>query len=201
VRSALGSENQLTHQIHVECPAVALSATVYHLQIELSDVDRGVYESLDLRLGRHPSETMRYLLTRIIAYCLCYEEGIAFSKGLSNTEEPAVWIKDLQGTLRVWIEVGTPSAERLHKASKAAPRLVVFTHNDPELLQAAARERAIHKAESIEVYSLDGAFLDALAAATDRNAKWALVHTEGTLYITSGAESVSTAVVRHALAG
>ena len=75
---------------------MALSATVYHLQIELSDVDRGVYESLDLRLARHPSETMRYLLTRVIGYCLCYEPGIAFSKGLSNTEEPAVWARDLQ---------------------------------------------------------------------------------------------------------
>jgi uncharacterized protein YaeQ len=201
VRSALGSGKQLTHQIHVKSPAVALSATVYHLQIELSDVDRGVYESLDLRLGRHPSETMRYLLTRIIAYCLCYEEGIAFSKGLSNTDEPAVWVKDLQGTLRTWIEVGTPSAERLHKASKASPRLVIFTHNDPDLLQAAARERAIHRVESIEVYALDGAFLDALAAVTDRNAKWALVHTEGTLYITSGEESLSTTVVRHPLGG
>jgi uncharacterized protein YaeQ len=180
---------------------VALSATVYHLQIELSDVDRGVYQALDLRLARHPSETMRYLLTRAIAYCLCYEEGIAFSKGLSNTDEPALWIKDLQGTLRTWIEVGTPSAERLHKASKASPRLIVFTHNDPELLVAASRERTIHKVETIEVHALDGAFLDALAAATDRNAKWALVHTEGTLYVTSGTESFSTAVVRHTLAG
>jgi uncharacterized protein YaeQ len=175
---------------------VALSATVYHLQIELSDVDRGVYEQLDLRLGRHPSETMRYLLTRILAYCLCYEEGIAFSRGLSTTDEPAVWVKDLQGTLRVWIEVGTPSAERLHKASKASPRLVVFTHNDPELLLAAARARSIHKAASIEIYALDGAFLDALDAATDRNAKWILVHTEGTLYVTSGEHSVSAPVVR-----
>lgn len=185
--------------IQVECAAVALSATVYHLQIELSDVDRGVYEALDLRLGRHPSETMRYLLTRVIAYCLCYEEGIAFSKGLSTTEEPAVWVKDLQGTLRVWIEVGTPSADRLHKASKASPRLVVFTHNDPDLLKAAARERSIHKADNIEVYALDGGFLDALAAATDRNAKWTLVHTEGMLYVTSGEESFSTPVVRHTL--
>ena len=180
---------------------MALSATVYHLQVELSDVDRGVYEALDLRLARHPSETMRYLLTRAIAYCLCYEEGIAFTKGLSTVDEPAIWIKDLQGTLRTWIEVGTPSAERLHKASKASPRLVVFTHNDPELLLAASRERPIHKADSIEVYALDPAFLDALAAVTDRNAKWALAHTEGTLYVTSGDKSFSTAVVRHTLGG
>src|SRR5438874_12979014 len=100
---------------------MALSATVYHLQIELSDVDRGVYEELDLRVARHPSETMRYLLTRVLAYCLCYEEGIAFSKGLSTVEEPPLWVKDAQGNLRVWIEIGTPSPERLHKASKASP--------------------------------------------------------------------------------
>lgn len=180
---------------------MALSATVYRIQIELSDVDRGVYEALDLRLGRHPSETMRYLLTRVIAYCLCYEEGIAFTKGLSTSDEPAIWVRDLQGDLRVWIEVGTPSAERLHKASKASPRLVVFTYADPELLQEAARSKAIHKADRMEIYALDPAFLDALDAITDRNAKWTLVHTEGMLYVTSGAESLSTPVVRHTLTG
>jgi uncharacterized protein YaeQ len=76
---------------------------------------------------------------------------------------------------------------------------VVFTHNDPELLREAARARSIHKADRIEIYALDGAFLDALAAVTDRNARWTLVHTEGMLYVTSGSESLSTPVVRHAL--
>lgn len=179
---------------------MALSATVYHLQVDLSDVERGVYQPLDLRVARHPSETMRYLLTRVIAYCLCHEEGIAFSKGgLSTNDEPALWIKDMQGNLRAWIEVGTPSAERLHKASKASPRVVVFTHNDPELLKKAARAKAIHKASAIEVFALEGAFLDDLDAATDRNARWTLVHTEGTLYVTSGDVSVTTAITRHSL--
>ena len=173
---------------------MALSATVYHLQVDLSDVDRGVYEALDLRVARHPSETMRYLLTRVIAYCLSYEEGIAFSKGLSNAEEPALWIKDMQGNLRAWIEIGTPSAERLHKASKACPRVVVFTHNDPDLLKKAARTKAIHKAESIQVFALPGAFLDSLDASTDRNATWTLVHSEGVLYVTSGETNVTTPV-------
>src|SRR6476469_2264618 len=98
---------------------MALTATMYHLQIGLSDVDRGVYETLDLRVAQHPSETMRYLLTRTLAYCLLYEPGIAFTRGLSTTDEPALWIKDLQGQLRTWIDVGTPSADRLHKARKA----------------------------------------------------------------------------------
>ena len=180
---------------------MALSATVYHLQVELSDVDRGVYQSLDLRVARHPSETMRYLLTRVIAYCLCHEEGIAFSKGgLSTNDDPAISIRDLQGNLRAWIEIGTPSAERLHKASKASPRLVVFTHHDPELLKKAAREKAIHRAGAIEVFAIDGVFLDALDRITDRNARWTLVHTEGMLYVTSGENTETTAISRHTLA-
>jgi uncharacterized protein YaeQ len=180
---------------------MALSATVYHLQIDLSDVDRGVYATLDLRVARHPSETMRYLLTRVIAYCLCYEEGIAFTKGLSDAEEPALWIKDLQGNLRAWIEIGTPSAERLHKASKASQRVVVFTHNDPDLLKKAARTKAIHKAESIEVFALDGKFLDSLDATMDRNAQWTLVHSEGILYVTCGETNLTTPVTACSLGG
>ena len=179
---------------------MALAATVYRLQIELSDVDRDVYQALDLRLARHPSESMPYLLTRVLAYCLCHEEGITFSKGgLSDTDEPPVAIRDLQGTLRTWIDVGTPSAERLHKASKACDRVVVFTQHDPALLQKQARDKAIHRAEAIEIYALDPKFLDALAEVTDRNSRWALTHTEGLLYITVGELNLSSSVTRYAL--
>src|SRR5262245_58637890 len=116
---------------------------------------------------------MPYLLTRTIAYALLYEEGIAFSKGgLSSADEVPLAVRDLQGNLRVWIEIGTPSADRLHKASKASPRLVVFTQHDPRLLLNQAGARDIHKADQIEIYSLDPRFLDQLGALTDRNSKW-----------------------------
>jgi uncharacterized protein YaeQ len=179
---------------------VALSATVYHLQIELSDVDRGVYEALDLRLARHPSESMPYLLTRTLAYALLYEEGIAFSKGgLSSNDEAPLTIRDLQGNLRAWIEIGTPSADRLHKASKASPRVVVFTQHDPRLLAKEAATRAIYKADQIEVYALDPAFLEPLAALTDRNAKWALLRSDGVVYVTIGDETLSTPLTKQGL--
>ncbi|MDX2052581.1 MAG: YaeQ family protein [Polyangiaceae bacterium] len=179
---------------------MALTATMYHIQVDLSDVDRGVYESLDLRVARHPSESMRYLLTRTLAYCLAYEEGIAFSKGgLSNTDDPPLSIHDLQGNLRTWIEIGTPSAERLHKASKASPRLVVFTQHDPMLLQKTATERDIHRAQEIEIYALEPTFLDELDAVTDRNVRWELVHTDGQLYVTVGGKSIVGSVARHKL--
>ena len=179
--------------------AGALQATVYHLRIDLSDVDRGVYEALDLRLARHPSESMPYLLTRVIAYALLYEEGIAFGKGLSTSDEPALSIRDLQGNLRAWIEIGAPTADRLHKASKASPRVVVFTQHDPRLLVKEAQTRAIHKVDRIEVYALDAAFLDEVAALTDRNARWTLLRTDGTLYVTAGDKTATGALTRHAL--
>ncbi|HVE39850.1 MAG TPA: YaeQ family protein [Planctomycetota bacterium] len=180
---------------------MALTATVYHLQIELSDVDRGVYESLDLRIARHPSESMPYLLTRTIAYALLYEEGLAFSKGgLSSADEAPLSIRDLQGNLRAWIEVGTPAADRLHKASKASPRVVVFTQHDPRLLRNQAQERDIHKADQIEIYALDPKFLEQLGALTDRNARWTLMRNEGVLYVTIGDKTVSGTVTKHALA-
>jgi uncharacterized protein YaeQ len=181
---------------------VALQATVYHLRIELSDVDRGVYEALDLRMGRHPSESMPYLLTRALAYALLYEEGIAFSKGgLSAADEPALTIRDLQGNLRAWIEVGTPSADRLHKAGKASPRVVVFTQHDPRLLVKEAQSRPIHRAEHVEVYALEPTFLTELEALTDRNTRWELLRNDGVVYVTVGDKSVSGPVTRHALSG
>ena len=180
---------------------MALQATIYRVQIEVSDVDRGVYESLDLRIARHPSESMPYLLTRTIAYALLYEEGIAFSKGgLSSADEAPLSIRDLQGNLRAWIEIGAPAADRLHKASKASPRVVVFTQHDPRLLLNQAGERDIHKADRIEIYALDPKFLDQLGALTDRNSKWTLMRNDGVLYVTVGEKTVSGAVMKHSLA-
>jgi uncharacterized protein YaeQ len=179
---------------------MALTATMYHLQIKLSDVDRGVYESLDLRLARHPSESMRFLLTRTLAYCLSYEEGIAFSKGgLSSTDEPPISVRDLTGVLLAWIDIGSPSAERLHKASKAARRVALFTHVDLALLRKEASTRAIHKVEDLEVWRFTPSFLDALEAKVDRNTELELVRTDNQLYITIGGESLEGAVTRCSL--
>src|SRR5688500_12908182 len=134
---------------------MALTATIYNFDIQLSDVDRGVYEPISVRVARHPSETEEYLLTRVLAYCLEYAEGIAFSKGLAEPDEPAISIRDLTGALRAWIEVGTPDAARLHKASKAAPRVAVYMHKDPtNFVRQLAGER-IHRADALEVLAID----------------------------------------------
>jgi uncharacterized protein YaeQ len=165
---------------------MAPPATIHRVRIDLSDVDRGVYEALDFRVARHPSETLRFMLTRILAYALAYEEGIAFSKaGLHDSDEPPVAIHDPTGAspqLRVWIDVGSPAAPRLHKAAKSAKAVRIFTHS--ELASLRAEAASIHKASTIAVTTIAPAFLDALEGHVERQITLQLLRNEGVLYAT-----------------
>lgn len=164
---------------------MAPSATIYKLGITLSDVERGVYERLELRVARHPSESARYFWQRTIAYCLSYEEGIAFSKGgLSDSDEPPVSIVDPTGILMAWIDVGSPSAERLHRASKAARRVALFSATELVLLEREAASRKIHALEEIQVFLLEPSFLDALETHLEKHLELELVRSSGVLYVT-----------------
>jgi uncharacterized protein YaeQ len=163
---------------------MALTATIYNLDIQLADTDRGVYETLSFKVAQQPSESDEHMMARVLAYCLEYAEGIGFSKGIAEPEEPALFVRDLTGALRAWIDIGSPDAARLHKAGKAAPRVVVYTHKDPaQLLRALDGER-IHRAEQLQLYALDRALIDALVAHRDRRTKMDVTITEGHLYVT-----------------
>jgi len=175
---------------------VALGATIYHFTIRLSDVDRGVYETLELKVAKHPSESDEYLVTRVLAYCLEHAEGIAFSRGLSSPDEPPIAVRDLTGVLKAWIEVGSPDAARLHKAGKAAPRVAVYTHKDPaQLLRSLDGER-IHRVEALELYSLGRELVAALVARLERRTELDLSVTDRHLYATIGGETLAGEVER-----
>ena len=173
---------------------MALSATVYNFKIELADSDRGVYAPLDLRVARHPSETEDHLLTRVLAYCLEYSEGISFSNGLSDSDQPAISVRDLTGALRVWIDVGAPEAARLHRAAKLAPRVAVYTHKNPEQLAARLSAEKIHRAEALELYAVDRDWLAALTARLERRMEFALTVADRHVYLSLGAETMTFAI-------
>lgn len=179
---------------------MALTATMYHLQVELADVDRGVYGPVDLRLARHPSESMRYMLTRMLAYCLSHTEGIAFSKaGIASTDDPPIAVRDPTGLLLEWIDVGSPSAERLHRATRAARSVSLYTHAPLVQLQREAASRAIHRVETIAVWRVEGGFLDAIDPRIERNARLELMRNDGTLYVTVGGETIEGTLTRCSL--
>jgi uncharacterized protein YaeQ len=147
---------------------MALTSTIYNAAVELNDVDRGVYESFAVRLAMHPSETLEYMATRLMAYCLEYTEGIEMTAGLSDGDEPAIVVRDLTGRITAWIEVGLPDADRLHRASKLAPRVAVYTHRDIRILLGQLEGRRIHRSEELAIHSFAGDFIGELATRFER---------------------------------
>lgn len=166
---------------------MAAAATIHQFEVALSDVDRGVYETLELRVAQHPSETMERLLVRTLAYALSYEDGIAFSKaGLASADEAPIAVHDRTGLLLHWIEIGAPSAERLHKAAKAA-KVSIFTHELAQL-RRNTDGKSIHKAFAIDVWAFDPKFLGALANKVQRRNRLEITRNDGLLYVTLDGE-------------
>jgi uncharacterized protein YaeQ len=178
---------------------MAQTATIYNFDVELADSDRNVYESLALRVARHPSESEEYLVTRVLAYLLEFAEGIEFSRGVSDPEEPTIAVRDLTGAVTTWIEIGTPDAARLHKASKAASRVVVYTHKHPDQFLKQLAGEKIHRAGELELYAMDRALVGALAARLERRVAFSVSITDRELYLSIGADTLTGAVTRLAL--
>ena len=178
---------------------MALTSTMHVFDVELADADRSVYETLSLRVARHPSESEEYLLTRLLARCLEHAEGLAFGKGLCEPDEPALAIHDLTGRLLAWIDVGAPDAARLHRASKAAPRVAVYTSKDVAQLQRGWAGERIHRAEEIEVHAFEPSLIAALAARLERRMAVALTVSGGQIYVAIGGTAFEGAVTRHAV--
>jgi uncharacterized protein YaeQ len=178
---------------------MALGATMYVFNIELANSDRGVYQPLELRVARHPSETADYFLARVLAYCLEYTEGIAFSNGLFEPDEPTIAIRDLTGLLRVWIDVGAPEAARLHRASKSAPRVVIYTHKDAAQLAARLAGERIHRVETLELYALDRTWLAGVAAKLERRMTFSLTVAEQHVYLSLGELTLPCVIERMAV--
>lgn len=170
---------------------MALSSTVRTFTIALSDVDRGTYDTLELKVAQHPSESGPYLVTRVLAYVLEYADGIEFSSGLAATDQPPVWQRDLTGRLEAWIDVGTPSAPRLHKASKAADRVAVYCHKRSAPWLRTLAGSTVHNAGEIALYALEPATITQIADTLDRRVAWQLTRTEGTVYLDTDQDSFS----------
>jgi uncharacterized protein YaeQ len=178
---------------------MALSSTMYVFTVRLAHADRNIYETLILRVAQHPSETAEYLITRVLAYCLEYAEGIAFSKGLSDPDDPTIAVRDLTGMLQTWIDIGTPEAARMHKAGKAARRVVVYAHRDVTPWLARLAGERIHRVETLEIYEMDRQLVAALVARLERRMEFDLSVSEGSLYVSMGEETMSGTVEQRRL--
>ena len=178
---------------------MALPSTLYRFHIQLSDVDRGLYQPLELRIAMHPSEALGFLLTRVIAYSLNVQDGIALTQGIGDPDEPAIRVTDLTGITRLWIDVGNPSAKRLHKAAKVSKNVRIYTYRDPQILKGELQGQEVYRKESIELFAVAPHFLQELATTLERDNHWQLLHTEGELAITVRDKTIHGEIIRHPL--
>jgi uncharacterized protein YaeQ len=179
---------------------MAQPSIVHRFEFELSDSDRGVYQTLSFRMARHPSETETLFAARVAAYCLNAQEGLEILPGIAEPEEPALKVLSPTGAIDLWVDVGMPDPRRLHKASKASSRVKVYLHKDPyHYLQGLAGER-IHRREEIVFHSFGKSFLDDLGRGCGRDTKGSWVVTGGSVYVDLGTGSLETLVQEHRLA-
>lgn len=173
---------------------MAQPATIYRAGIQLSDIDRSLYDSLQFTVAQHPSETEERLLARILAYVCYYDPELTFTRGVGAGDEPDLWIKGPDGRVRCWIEVGLPDADRLIKASRHSERVVLCACGSALAVWEKQQLPKLAAISNLSVISLDQVFLKQLTGRLQRSISWSLTITEGLLYLTTDGETLESAV-------
>jgi uncharacterized protein YaeQ len=174
---------------------MALPSTIYRATIELADVDRGTYESLKTTLARHPSETEERLVARLLAFALFYEPELTFTKGICEGDEPDLWVKGADDRVLLWLEVGLPDADRLLKAGRHAERVVLLPSGRSQGHWEQQQLPKLEKAPNVTVVTFAPGFISRLAQSLDRVIGWSITITDGTLYLTTGGETMETQIL------
>lgn len=178
---------------------MALRPTIYKFSIDLSDIDEGRYESLNLTVAQHPSETIERMMVRLLAYCLNVNvnvnEGLHFTTGLSNTEEPDLLQSSLDGITLKWIAVGEPSAERVRKASTIAKEVKVYSFNTKSNVWWSQAQGEIENCGA-HVYQFQWEQICELAKLTKRTLSLSVTITGMTAFVAAESGSVEVSWVQ-----
>ncbi len=162
---------------------MAIKPTIYKLRIALSDLNRDYYDSVNLTLALHPSETLERMMARVAAYCLSAEQTLSFTKGLSMVEEPDIWAKSLDDQIELWIDVGEPSPERIKKSSRLAKKVKLYSFNSKSDTWWEQCKNKIKQYKNVQAYQFDWQQVVVLATFSKRTMNWSLTISGDTLYI------------------
>ena len=162
---------------------MALKPTIYKLTIAISDFNRDYYDTAQLTVAQHPSETLERMMARIIAYCLNAQENMSFSKGLSNAEEPDIWVKTLDDQIKLWIDMGEPVAERIKKSSRSAPEVKVYSFNSKSNTWWEQTKGKVQAFSNVKYYQFDWVQMQVLATFAERTMDWSITISGDMVYI------------------
>ena len=161
---------------------MALKPTIFKMNINVSNLDQDVYETIPLTIAQHPSETTERLVTRILAFVLNNQEFLSFTKGLSEADDPDIWAKNYSDEFLLWIDVGEPAFDRIKKASRQAKQTIVYTFNTKSGVwwKQSKKDFATINAE---VFQFEFEQIQVLAALVERTMDFSMTITDNVLYI------------------
>ncbi len=175
---------------------MALKATIYKIDLQIADMDRNYYAGHNLTLARHPSETDERMMARVLMYALNAQEGIAFTKGLSESDEPEIWVKDLTGRITLWIDIGQPDETRLRKACGRAEQVVAVCCSSGCDLWWKQIENRLTRLTNLTVLQLPVASSQALAALTTRTMRLQCMVQDGEVWMSTDTTRVPVELKR-----
>ena len=173
---------------------MALPSIIHRTSIQISDIDRGIYESVQTTVARHPSETEERLVARLLAFAIFHEPELSFTKGLSASDEPDIWVKEPDDRVRLWVEVGLPESDRIIKASRHAARVALLACGKAFSSWSQQHLPRLERISNLTVVNVDQAFIATIAAQLDRSISWSITITEGSLYLAVGEVTHETAI-------
>jgi uncharacterized protein YaeQ len=163
---------------------VALKPTIYKLRITLSDIDRDYYDTLNLTIAQHPSETLERMMARVLAFCINAQEHLVFTQGVCAAEEPDIWARTLDNQISLWIEVGEPAVDKIRKATRLSQTVKVYSFNSKSNTWWAQGRAKINELTA-SVFQFQWARIQALAAMVKRTMDLSVTITDDTAYITA----------------
>ena len=184
---------------------MALKSTIFKATLAVADIDHGYYADHALTLARHPSETDERMMIRLVALALnahqlqdiCQGDGtLAFGAGLSNVEEPDVWLRDFTGETKIWIEVGQPEDKPIIKACGKADEVIVYCFNHAAEIWWRGIETKLTRLRNLSVYRIPTAASQALAALAQRSMQLQATIQENTLTLGDGTNSIDVELLR-----
>ena len=170
---------------------MALKATIFKAELQVSDLDRNHFATHALTIARHPSETDARMMVRLIAFALNADDALEFGRGLSSEGEPDLVKKDLTGAIELWIDVGLPDEREIRKASGRAREVKVYIYGGRSAaLWWTQNEAALGRLANVQVIDIPEDALAAVAAHAERNMRFDCTVQDGQVWLASAGETI-----------
>ena len=166
---------------------MALKATIFKAELQVSDLDRHYFGTHSLTIARHPSETDQRMMVRLVAFALNAGELLEFGRGLSSEGEADLVMKDLTGAIELWIDVGLPDEREIRKAAGRARAVTVYLYGGRSAaMWWKQNESAMAKIANLSVVEIPEDVTDALEPLAQRNMRVECTVQEGQVYLHAG---------------